>query len=167
MNKDPIWEYVDDDDNVVGCLPRSEVRAQKKSYRLVEVFVFNKDGQLLVQKRSETMKRFPGYFGASAGGHVDPGETYEEAAVREMKEELGIDEHLEFVKKDKITYEGVTKFITLFKCVTDKELKLDSSEVKSVRFMDISQIKNMIKTEKFLPVFIKFFNEICDNNNEY
>jgi isopentenyldiphosphate isomerase len=166
MNKDPIWEYVDDDDNVVGCLPRSEVRAQKKNYRLVEVFVFNKDGQLLVQKRSETMKRFPGYYGGSAGGHVDPGETYEEAAIREMKEEIGIDEQLIFVKKDQINYEGVTKFITLFKCVSDKELKLDSSEVKSAMFMNIDQIKNMIKTEKFLPVFIRFFNEICGDDNE-
>ena len=51
MNEDPIMEYVDENDNIIGCLPRSEIRKQKKIYRLIAVFVFNDKGQLLVQKK--------------------------------------------------------------------------------------------------------------------
>lgn len=161
MNEDPIMEYVDENDNVIGCLPRSEIRKQKKSYRLIAVFVFNDKGQLLVQKRSSQLKRFPNYYESSVGGHVELGESYEEAALREMKEELGIKKPLKFVKKKKITYEEVTKFVTLFECSTNQKLKIDKQEVKEAKFMDISQIKAMIKDKGlFLPVFVEFFNDL-------
>ncbi len=161
MKEDPIWEYVDDKDNVIGSLPRSEIRKQKKKYRLIAVFVFNDKGQLLVQKRGHNIKRFPDYYDSSVGGHVDLGESYEKAAQREMEEELGIKEQLKFVKKKKIIYEGVTKFVTLFECTTSKNLKIDNYEVKEAIFMDIEQIRSMIKEgNRFLPVFIMFFNDL-------
>ncbi|MDP3728774.1 MAG: NUDIX domain-containing protein [bacterium] len=166
MNKDPLMEYVDEKDKVVGCLPRSEIREQKKSYRMIAIFVFNDKGQLLVQKRGPHLKRFPNYYDSSVGGHVDPGESYEEAALREMKEELGIQEPLKLVKKKKITYEEVPKFVSLFKCNTNKKLKIDNHEVKEAMFRDISQIRAMIKEgELFLPVFIEFFYDLYGANN--
>ena len=78
-----------------------------------------------------------------------------------MKEELGIKKPLKFVKKKKITYEDVTKFVTLFECSTNQKLNIDKQEVKEAKFMDISQIKTMIKDKGlFLPVFVEFFNDL-------
>jgi len=60
------------------------------------IFV-NEQGHLLLMKRADTCVTFPGHWGL-VGGFIDPGETPQEAAVREAKEEIGVDiEVIEFV----------------------------------------------------------------------
>jgi 8-oxo-dGTP pyrophosphatase MutT (NUDIX family) len=59
-------------------------------HRGVHVVVCTKTGYVLVQKRSSTMLTHPGYLDISCGGFVDAGETPLHAAVRELKEELGL-----------------------------------------------------------------------------
>ena len=53
------------------------------------MFLVNKHGAVLLQKRSLWKDRQPGKWDSSAAGPLDAGESYEEAAVRELKEELG------------------------------------------------------------------------------
>jgi 8-oxo-dGTP diphosphatase len=60
-------------------------------HRGVHVIVCTKTGYVLVQKRSSNMLTHPGYLDISCGGFVDAGETPLHAAVRELKEELGLD----------------------------------------------------------------------------
>ncbi|MBS3116158.1 NUDIX domain-containing protein [Candidatus Woesearchaeota archaeon] len=54
--------------------------------RIIRVFVFNKKGQLFLQKRSQKVRIYPGRWDSSATGHVDPGEDYTKAAKRELEE---------------------------------------------------------------------------------
>src|SRR4051812_18180622 len=94
-----IFDVVDEDDRVIGQAPRSEVHARGLLHRAASVFVFNRDGQLLLQKRSATKDEFPGCWTSSASGHLSAGESYDESAPREMREEIGIDAPLEFLHK--------------------------------------------------------------------
>ncbi|MCA9354762.1 MAG: NUDIX domain-containing protein [Candidatus Kaiserbacteria bacterium] len=80
---------VDDKDNEIGVMDMMEARAAGHIRRASRVFVFNQAGQILVQRRSAEVLH-PCLLDQSVGGHVDEGETYLEAAVREMTEELGI-----------------------------------------------------------------------------
>ncbi|NIR17298.1 MAG: NUDIX domain-containing protein, partial [Desulfobacterales bacterium] len=59
-------------------------------HRATYILVFNSGGELYVQKRTQTKDVFPGYYDVAAGGVVLAGESYEEGAVRELLEELGI-----------------------------------------------------------------------------
>ncbi|HII15626.1 MAG TPA: NUDIX domain-containing protein [Nanoarchaeota archaeon] len=165
MSDDPLMEVVDNNDNIIGTYPRSQIRRDKMSYRLIAIFVFNNKGELFVQKRSPELKRYPDCYDSSVGGHVELGEDYETAAKREMAEELGITEDLEFVGKEKLVYEDAVRFVALFKCTTNKQIKIDKSEIRTGRFMGISQINKMlVEKEKFTPVFSMLFKKFFGGN---
>lgn len=85
-----IFDVVDENDVVVGRKTRGEVHAQKLMHRAVHVFVHDKKGQLLLQKRSMFKDVHPGTWDSSVAGHVDAGEDYQTAATRELEEEMGI-----------------------------------------------------------------------------
>ncbi len=92
MNPSPPeerFDVVDDHDEVVGQHPRSEVHRLGLKHRAVHVLVFNRRGELFLQKRSLAKDCFPGTWDSSASGHLAPGESYDACAVREVAEELG------------------------------------------------------------------------------
>jgi len=85
-----IFDVVNERDEVVGQAPRSEVHHRKLKHRAVHVLVFNSRGELFLQKRSMLKDCFPGTWDSSASGHLDQGEPYDACAVREVREELGV-----------------------------------------------------------------------------
>ena len=85
-----IFDVVDADDQVIGQAPRGEVHARDLWHRAVHLLVFNEKGELFLQKRSPWKDKHPSKWDSSAAGHLDSGETYLEAARRELAEELGL-----------------------------------------------------------------------------
>jgi 16S rRNA (adenine1518-N6/adenine1519-N6)-dimethyltransferase len=85
-----IFDVVNEQDEVVGQLPRREVHRQKLRHRAVHVLVFNGRGELFLQQRSLTKDNFPGVWDSSSSGHVDSGEDYDPCTLREVREELGV-----------------------------------------------------------------------------
>lgn len=85
-----IFDVVNDRDEVIGQAPRSEVHRRKLKHRAVHVLVFNSRGELFLQKRSMQKDCFPGAWDSSASGHLDRGEQYDACAMREVREELGV-----------------------------------------------------------------------------
>ncbi len=86
-----MLEIIDDHGMVTGLRPRSECHNNPNLlHRAVHVMVTDSRGRILLQKRSRNKDIQPGKWDTSVGGHVDPGETLMQAALRELKEELGI-----------------------------------------------------------------------------
>ncbi len=88
--QEEIFDVVNDLDEVTGRRPRSEVHRLGLMHRAVHVLVFNAAGQVFLQKRSLKKDRQPGLWDSSASGHVDAGEDYDACAVRELREEIGL-----------------------------------------------------------------------------
>lgn len=84
------FDVVNDRDEPVGKALRIEVHARGLLHRAVHVLVFDDHGRLFLQKRSMKKDTSPGLWNSSCSGHVDAGEDYDTAAVRELKEELGL-----------------------------------------------------------------------------
>jgi isopentenyl-diphosphate delta-isomerase type 1 len=87
---DEIFDIVNEQDEVIGQLPRPVVHRDGHRHRAVHVLVFGSDGRLFLQKRSMTKDTFPGAWDSSASGHLDSGEDYDACAIRELREELGL-----------------------------------------------------------------------------
>jgi len=85
-----IFDVVNERDEVIDRKPRSEVHRLGLLHRAVHVLVFNSRGQIFLQKRSMKKDRQPGVWDSSASGHVDSGEDYDTTAVREVREEIGL-----------------------------------------------------------------------------
>lgn len=81
---------VDERDRVIGTAPRSQVHAQNLRHRAVHLLLFDPQGRVYLQRRSANKDTFPLMWAASASGHVDPHESYDQAVVRETQEELGL-----------------------------------------------------------------------------
>ncbi len=88
--EDEVFDVVNADDVVTGQATRGEVHRQKLWHRAIHVLVFNRAGEVFLQKRSQLKDSAPGCWDSSCSGHLDAGETYDTAAVRELGEELGL-----------------------------------------------------------------------------
>ncbi|HCH34194.1 MAG: NTP pyrophosphohydrolases including oxidative damage repair enzyme [Candidatus Saccharibacteria bacterium GW2011_GWC2_48_9] len=85
-----ILDVVNDNDEVVGQAERDRVHSEGLVCRLVYVCFYTANGEIILQKRSDTKKNDPGKLTTTVSGHVGSGQTYLEAAVRETVEESGI-----------------------------------------------------------------------------
>lgn len=85
-----LLDIVDSRDRIVGQATRAEIHRTQRMHRAVHMLLSNSAGQVYLQKRAPTKDTNPNCWDSSAAGHVDSGEGYLEAAVRELSEELGI-----------------------------------------------------------------------------
>jgi len=91
-DKHELFDIVDKDDNVVGRATRGEVHRNKNLiHRSVGVAILNSRGEIFLQQRSVTKDTDPGLWTISCSGHVLAGDDYRVTAIRELKEELGLD----------------------------------------------------------------------------
>ncbi|MEV0093050.1 NUDIX domain-containing protein [Streptomyces sp. NPDC050738] len=103
---DEILDVVDASDQVTGQHPRGEVYAKKLMHRCVAVLVRDGEGRIFVHRRTPTKLIFPSLHDMFVGGVVGAGESYEEAALREAEEELGVHGLARPVPLFKFLYEG-------------------------------------------------------------
>ena len=162
---EPKLVVVDDKDNIVGEAYKEEIEERKWNYRAVHIFIFNSEGELLLGKRPEHIS-FGGTWTASAGGKVDAGESYEEAAHRELKEELGVEMELEerfsFVFEDP---DGYKVFHKVFKGEKESGFKPDKEEIAELKWIDIEFLKEDINEnlEKYTAPFVQAFSSFLMN----
>lgn len=90
QSPDELFDVVDENDTVLYPLSRNEIHKLHLRHRAVHIFWLNQSGELCLQRRSYAKDNSPGLLSSSCAGHVDSGENYIQAAVREFREELGI-----------------------------------------------------------------------------
>jgi isopentenyl-diphosphate delta-isomerase type 1 len=90
QRQDEIFDVVNEHDEVIGQKMRGEVHRLGLKHRAVHVLVYNKRGEVFLQKRSMAKDTFPGAWDSSCSGHLDTGENYDDCAIRELQEEIGL-----------------------------------------------------------------------------
>jgi isopentenyl-diphosphate Delta-isomerase len=155
-----FFDVVDPDDRVIGRAPRSVVHARGLLHRAVHIFVFNARRELLLQLRSAEKDEYPLCYTSSASGHLSAGETYEEAAPRELQEELGISVALEWLHKFPAGPETSFEHTVLYEATCDEPLTIDPREIAEATFHPLDEIDRWKAREprKFSPCFVTLFD---------
>jgi len=154
LKENEDFDVVNSLDSVISSKPRSEVYGKKLPHRIVHLFVFNKAGDMLLQKRAKGLSFCPLYWCTAAAGHVKAGEYGEEAAVRECKEELGFTAEPVLLFKDLDYFDSGKhhKILYSFKTVRNGNFKPNPAEVEEIRFFSIEEIQHLVtKREKIHP----------------
>ena len=81
--------YVDEQDREVGTGEKLEAHQKGVLHRAISVFIFNKKGELMLQKRAKTKYHSAGLWSNTCCSHPRPGEDVETAARRRLQEEMG------------------------------------------------------------------------------
>jgi 8-oxo-dGTP pyrophosphatase MutT (NUDIX family) len=87
---DEWLDIVDEQDHVVAQAPRTEATARRLRHRCVFIWVRDEHGRVFVHRRTATKLVFPSCYDMFVGGVVGAGESYDDAALREASEELGV-----------------------------------------------------------------------------
>lgn len=152
------YDWVDENDAPVGRGNAADGNARGYFTRSVHILLENESGELLICKRSSSKRTYPGLFTSSAGGHVEAGEAYEEAAHRELTEELGIDVKLTDAGRFDVVNEHERTIHHLFVGTIPEDMPIaaDPNEVDSSRFISISALwgEALKAPEKFAPPFL-------------
>lgn len=158
-NSEELFDVVDEDDQVVDQLARSEVHRRKLRHRAVHVFLFRQDGCLLIHKRADTKEEFPSVWTSSCSGHVSAGEDYDATAVRELLEELGVDSAVERLQKFAACDDTSQEITILYRCCSSAAVTPDAGEIDAVQWMQLDAIQTWMarSPDDFSPAFRLLF----------
>lgn len=151
LDDNELLDLVNAKDEVVGKVYRRDfVRAagHEPGYiRAVELFIRNDKGQFWIPTRTADKKIAPNGLDYSMGGHVGAGESYEEAAIREIKEELNLDltpEDLEFVQK--FSPASTPYFRTVYLYKSNQTPKYNPEDFQSAEWMTFAELDEKLKS---------------------
>jgi len=165
---DEMVDILDEKGNPTGEAKfKREAHAKGLWHRAVHIWIYNSKGEVLLQKRAKYKKFYAGCWDLSAAGHVSAGQSFDQAAEREVFEELGLKVINSRLKKIEIMpiRQDLTKpflcnreFIQVYLMRWDgnaKNLRLQKEEVERVKFMRLgkyeTEIKDPEKIKKYTP----------------
>lgn len=150
--RDELVDVVDDDDHVITTVSRSEMRARRLRHRCVFVAVLSARGELLVHRRCATKDVWPSRLDVAAGGVVAAGERYDDAARRELAEEIGIaGVELEALGGGEYADDDVALVGRVYAVTHDGPFTFADGEVVWAGFVGRDELGARLATESFVP----------------
>jgi isopentenyl-diphosphate delta-isomerase type 1 len=147
---DELFDIVNEHDKITGQEMRSLVHQRGLWHRGAHVLLFTQDGKLLVQQRSKNKSQSPLAYDCSVSEHVTAGESYHDAALRGLSEELGVAGiELTPLAKFKMNYgPNDNEISTIFKGVlTNQRIQFDPVEIEQVEYYPLAELQTLMHNE--------------------
>ena len=170
MSGEEEIDLVDARDEVTGSTTIGDAIENGRLHRAVAVLVVRNGGGLLLQQRSKRDQWHPGLWTLSSTGHVRKGESYDDAAARELREELGIEAKPAPLMKyllPPIRWRGLTEheWVALYEARTDIPAIIDPVEVEGVREVDERELRQMMDSGDLTPDSVMLLREYLSLGN--
>jgi isopentenyl-diphosphate Delta-isomerase len=165
---------VDESDNELGYLSKAKCHdGGGQLHRAFSVFLFNSDGELLLQQRAKNKRLWPEFWSNSCCSHPREGESMQIATSRRLQEELGVGAELEYVYKFRYQAffgergsEHELCSVYLGRCGQD--IRPNKTEIDAVRFVAAAELAAEITagTGSFTPWFKQEWNQLSSQHAE-
>ena len=167
---------VDRNDKVLGYGEKMECHSiPTKLHRAISVFIFNDGGEMLIHKRAQGKKTWPGFWTNACCSHplrlADSDESHEHAAKRRTMQELGIEIEPKFLFKFeyKADYDrewGENELDWVFAAKHNGAIKPDKNEVEEWKYISKEELKKEVKKnpEKYTPWFKIALDRVLELN---
>ncbi len=144
------------DENNLPVEPQLRSVAHKNLlwHRTTDVYIINRNYQILCQKRSLNKDIRPGYWSVFFGGHLAPGEEYIKNAVDEVNEEIGVEINekdlipYKVVKSDKPTHKEFPMIYGLILDTKENSFKFEKEEIDQLAWKSIDEVRQILVIEK-------------------
>jgi len=163
LNTDEWFPVVDEEGTEISRALRSVCHDGKSKllHPVVHMHLINNHGELFLQKRAMTKDLLPGFWDTSVGGHISPGESVEEALIREAEEELGLEKFTyEFIRKYVWESSQERELVYSFKGFSGHKPLFNREEIEDGRFWSPEDIRGSLGKNIFTPNFEYEFESI-------
>ena len=162
---DELLDLVDENDEVIGEVWKSKANSNPGLFhREISVYIFDDENKMLMGQRSFCKKVYPGIWAESAAGHIGKGELPEAAAHRELKEEMGFDTELKYLKKVLWHYPNETHFTYCYVGKYNEEkIEFQKEEIENVRFTSKEEYDGLYTNpDKYIKDGMEFVKKIWE-----
>ena len=161
-------EIINENDEVIGIDTREKIHREGLLHREIHIWFLTPQGEIIFQHRAKDKDTYPDLLDATVGGHVEPNTSYEDTAVKECKEETGVDINLEnlvfLTKMRKKSFDKVTGMINntirsqyayLYEGSVD-ELEIEEGKAEGFETWVIDDFPNLSQKDKdkFIPLIL-------------
>jgi isopentenyldiphosphate isomerase len=148
---DALVDIVDLDDNVVGVATRRQMRAENLLHRSVGIAVIDSEHRVLIHRRAETKDVWPGRWDLAVGGVVDTGESWEDAAARELAEEIGSHASPQEIGRGRFEDDAVRAIGRIYVARDDGPFEFVDGEVVEALFVTFDELRERLTRDSFVP----------------
>ena len=149
-------EYIDifdENNNPIGEIKeKTKAHDEGNFHRTAHIWIINDKNELLLQKRSATKKTHPNCWDISGAGHIRTNESVIDGAIRELKEELGVeakDKELQYIATIKSTKNPKNlefQYVYLLRCNKKiEEYIFEDNEVSEVKYVHFEELEKMVE----------------------
>ncbi len=161
-----FMDVINENNEVIRAAARAEIKQKNLLHSGVIIFLFNSKGELFVHQRSKGKKMFPLRWDIAVGGGVKAGETYKEAALRELFEETGIKAQLHLLGLYRHKSRIDNYLSQIYTCQTAAQPKPSKKEISQWLWLNTKLLKKHTRQHKHCPdslhIYKKFLTGISE-----
>ena len=148
---DELVDVIDDAGRTVGVVTRREMRGRCLPHRCTYLLVFNSRGDLFIHQRTATKDVYPSYWDVTVGGVSAAGEGYDAGAVREGREELGVELQPEPLFPFRYADERSVVHGMVYRATHDGPFELQAEEIVRGKFVPFEEVAARTSRDPFCP----------------
>lgn len=152
-------DVIDDDFNVLKSVSKREAIKKLWKHKGAAVIIKNNKGELFIKLRKKNKKVHPHFWEIGVGGAVKSGETFEEAAKRELFEECKIKGKIKFLFDFEYCGSEIYYKAKIYETIFNGKIVVDPLESEEGRWASLEEIKQLMKKKAFAPDYDKFFKK--------